>query len=86
MKQGETKRDKVWVVSVTGAVAAISACLIPPVLIVLVGASALAFVPAWLDLVLVPVFLLSVGVLLVRWYRQKRAGRQPGALSQTQEG
>lgn len=86
MKQGETKKDKVWIVSVIGAAAAITACLIPPVLIVLVGASALAFVPAWLDLVLVPVFLVFVGVALARWYRQKRAGRQPGALSQTQEG
>lgn len=68
------RTPKMWFVSVVGATLAATACLIPPILIVLVGSSALAFVPSWLDFVLVPAFLLFTGSALYFWHRQRRAG------------
>ncbi|MBL4864233.1 MAG: hypothetical protein JKY63_05000 [Rhodobiaceae bacterium] len=75
-----------WRKPMIGAVIAGLACLAPPVLILMLGSAAMAFIPAWLDLVLVPVFLILTGTALYLWFQQRRSRSPDGDLSHTKEG
>ena len=61
-----------------GAVVAAVLCAVPPVLAIVFGAGLLAFVPPWLDFVLVPVFLILLSVAGYRWWKGRSAKRLTG--------
>ncbi len=64
-------RDKLWLTGVIGAAVAGVVCLLPPILIALFGTTIIAFVPVWIDFVLIPVFLLFGTIACYAWYRRK---------------
>jgi len=79
------KKVKQWRKPAAGAVIVGIACLIPPILILVLGSAAVAFIPAWLDLVLVPVFMIFTGAALYLWFRQRSSRSSDGDLSYTKE-
>jgi len=58
-----------------GAVLAAVACAVPPFLAVIFGVGILAYVPPWLDFVLVPLFLVLLSVAAYRWWKGRSSKR-----------
>ncbi len=69
------KNDKLMKVGIFSAIFAGIACLVPPVLLLILGGSALAFLPRWLDFIFVPVFLVSIGLVFYLWNKKKKTVR-----------
>jgi len=61
--------DKTGRRAAVGAVLAAVLCALPPVLFVVFGVGVLAYLPSWLDLVLVPLFLVLLSVVAYRWLK-----------------
>ncbi|HBM87073.1 MAG: hypothetical protein P1U69_13090 [Parvibaculaceae bacterium] len=58
-----------------GALFAAILCALPPVLLVMFGAGVLAYLPEWLDIVLVPL-IVGLGLFAIfRWWRARVASR-----------
>lgn len=73
------KQDKLWRLGLFGAALTGLACLLPAVLFVLFGSAVLAWVPSWLDYILVPAFLISSSIALWAWVRRKKPNQVHGA-------
>ena len=69
------KRNKLWIISMIGAAIAGFACLLPPILIVVLGSTAIANVPPWLSYILAPAFLILTASAVYIWYRRKYSAR-----------
>ncbi len=65
-------KSNLFKTSTIGAFVAGLVCIAPPILVVLLGSSVLAFVPSWLDFVVLPIFAVFVGVSIFTWYRSHR--------------
>ncbi len=58
-----------------GAVFAAVLCAAPPVLAIIFGVGILAYVPPWLDFVLVPIFVVLLFVAGYRWWKGRSSKR-----------
>ena len=61
-----------------GAFVAAVLCAVPPVLAIVFGVGILAYVPPWLDFVLVPLFLILLSVAGYRWWKGRTSKRLAG--------
>ncbi|MCH7741552.1 MAG: hypothetical protein IIA75_07600 [Proteobacteria bacterium] len=66
------KQNKMWLMGLVGAAMTGVACLLPIILFVLFGSAVLAWVPPWLDYILVPAFLIFSSMAFTAWYRRKK--------------
>jgi len=61
-----------------GAVFAAVLCAVPPFLAIIFGAGILAYVPPWLDFVLVPLFVALLAIAGYRWWKGRVSKRLAG--------
>lgn len=61
-----------------GAVVAAVLCAAPPFLAIIFGAGILAYVPPWLDFVLVPLFVVLLAIAGYRWWKGRVSKRLAG--------
>ncbi|AWZ02035.1 MAG: hypothetical protein NXH87_15950 [Rhodobiaceae bacterium] len=61
-----------------GAVLAAVLCAVPPVLAIIFGVGILAYVPPWLDFILVPLFVVLLAIAGFRWWKGRVSKRLAG--------
>lgn len=69
-------RNKLMIYSVIAAAVSAFACLIPPLIILMFGASLISEIPAWLDTLLIFITIIFVVIAFFAWYRRKQSLRQ----------
>lgn len=67
--------DKTGKRAALGAVLAAVLCAVPPLLAIVFGVGILAYVPSWLDYILVPLFLILLTVAGYRWWKGRSMKR-----------
>jgi len=66
------KQNKMWLRGLLGAGMTWVACLLLITLFVLFGPAVLAWVPPWLDYILVPASLIFSSMAFTAWYQRKK--------------
>ena len=72
------RQNKLWLTGLIGAAITGFAFLLPVILFVLFGSAVLAWVPSWLDYILVPDFLIFGSMASYAWYRRKKLNQTHG--------
>lgn len=70
------KKNKLWISGAISAAGAVVLCAAPMLGLLVLGSSAVAFFPSWLDKVAAPILLAVAGVLFYMWYRGKKTSKQ----------
>lgn len=70
------KKNKLWISGVLSAAGAVILCAAPTLGLLVLGGSAVAFFPPWLDEIVTPILLAVAGVLFYMWYRRKNSTKQ----------